>query len=81
MRLNQSWTCGGNDTAVLRVASGFAIRLVALVLLYNAKFTGETYVAKERRPNKEARKKPAMTPKERKAAKKARKGGTKSLLG
>jgi hypothetical protein len=36
---------------------------------------------KERRPNKEAKKKPAMTPKERKAAKKTRKEGTKPLIG
>jgi hypothetical protein len=37
-------------------------------------------MAKERRPNKEVRKKPAMTPKERKAAKKAKKEGTKSPI-
>lgn len=38
-------------------------------------------MAKERRPNKETKKKPAMTPKERKAAKKTRKEGAKSLIG
>jgi hypothetical protein len=38
-------------------------------------------MAKERRPTKEARKKPAMTPKERKAAKKSKKEGTKPLIG
>jgi hypothetical protein len=43
--------------------------------------TGETRMAKERRPNKETKKKPAMTPKERKAAKKSKKEGTKPLLG
>jgi hypothetical protein len=38
-------------------------------------------MSKERRPNKELRKKPAMTPKERKAAKKSKKAGTRSLIG
>jgi hypothetical protein len=38
-------------------------------------------MAKERRPTKETKKKPAMTPKERKAAKKSKKEGTKSVIG
>ncbi len=38
-------------------------------------------MSRERRPAKETRKKPAMTPKERKAAKKEKKDGPKSRLG
>jgi hypothetical protein len=38
-------------------------------------------MAKERRPTKETKKKPAMTPKERKAAKKSKKEGAKPLIG
>ena len=35
---------------------------------------------KERKPNKEAKKKPALTPKERKALKKSKKGNQKSVF-
>jgi len=38
-------------------------------------------VAKQRRPTKEVKKKAAKTPKEKKAAKKARKEGNQPLLG
>jgi hypothetical protein len=38
-------------------------------------------MSKEQRSNREARKKPAMTPKERKAAKKIKKDGVKPVIG
>jgi len=41
-------------------------------------FIGSNPMSKERSPNKEDKKKPAMTPKERKAAKKLKKEAMKS---
>jgi len=43
-------------------------------------FYGVNLMTKERRSNKEEKKKPAMTPKEKKAAKKSRKASRNSLV-
>jgi hypothetical protein len=43
--------------------------------------SGARYMSKERKSNKETKKQPALTPKERKALKKAKKDSSKSSQG